>query len=1148
MINFYFIGRIAFYEARLLLRSWGFRIFSVLGLFFLAVLNVAIATPAFYTPHFMSSLSGSLPLNSLKLFNVFQGIIVAFLATEFFKRDRRHDSIQVVFARSFTNVDYYLGKALGIFSVFVLLNLAVLLLTFIIHIFFSSTPFVLQPYLLYTLLICLPTVIFMTGLSFFLSSLLRNQSVVFVLLLAYSFLILIFLGTPLFGLFDAYAFYLPLMYSDFIGLGNIGSILQVRLAYLFLGLSLVCASPLLFKRLRQSVLSNFVTGFLSIVCLVLALILGFSYTTGKFADREYRQQLKASSQEIVDAPILTVSDYNIQLEHQEKTILASVDMKMRNSSSSSLDSLWMTLNPGLEVHSVTWEGSPLSFQQEKHLIQITPRSTVVPGDSIDLSITYSGQIDERYCFLDIDDRRIESQYRLWIYDIPKHYALVTSGFVHLTPECGWYPIAGLSPGKAFPAAAAPQYATYTLSVLCSEDLTAISQGNRETQSLNGRTQHTFKPETKLPQISLTMGPYALKQIQVDEVLYALYFLPEHDYYAPYLDEISDDLPDLIRTLKDEYEVILGLDYPYKRLSLVEVPIHIYSYQRLWTVAFETVQPELVFLPEMGTICANADFEAQSRLMKKYNKKNVTPTQLQSYYFNNFVRTNLLNAATDQMGYIKGEGMAVTFQSDIEPQFELFPNFFSYTTYFPSSQWPVLNFAFESYIRERFAPPQTMAWRGGQALSREEEINLYLMDQSLSEMMDNSALDASIIHGALQAKGRMLLAQLEAQSSDSDFSYWLTDFFKQNKFRSVSQTDLSVFLSVYFDVNLLEIMDPWYSDNSIPGYIIGDVDSYDVINREKTWTQLKFQVANPTPVDGVARIDLRYRSQMKDLKNSGQGQSDYSKALRVPAKTTIDLGISIDQPPALMTIDTYVSQNIPSTVDVLFLGERAVKEEDPFDVEISKPYDRSDFYPEDEYIVDNTDEGFHILSTAKQSWLSRSIQKLSGSNKAGKESSYAGMNVYNPPAFWSLSANQEFYGSMVRSAYLKRAGDGEQKVAWNVRLEEPGSYDLYFYNGISLAMQKGLAEKQMRASPRNQAKSNTSTGSKGRLNLGYGKKVFLIPHQYGTDEVTIDLENAESGWSFIGSFQLDVGPNRIEQTDKSDTSYVLADAVKWIKRD
>ncbi|MFC2167055.1 hypothetical protein ACFLQZ_03740, partial [Acidobacteriota bacterium] len=1083
---------------------------------------------------------------SLKLFNIFQGIIVAFLATEFFKRDRKHDSIQVVFARSFSNMEYYLGKVLGILAVFFLLNLGVVTITFIIHAFFSSTLFAWQPYILYMVLICLPTLIFMIGLSFLLSSLLQSQAVTFLILLAYSFLVLVFLGTTVFGIFDSYAFYLPLMYSDFIGLGNIHAELLIRLSYMFLGLSFIFVSPLLSKRLKQSALSNVMTGSLSVVCLVLALIFGYSYTNGKYVKREFRQNLRTSSQAIVDSPALTVTDYSIQLEHREKNISVSADMKMKNDSSVSMDSLWLTLNPGLEVLSITREDNPLSFFQDKHLIQITPESTVFPGDSVNLTIAYSGEIDERFCFLDIDDNRIESSYRLWIYDIPKHYALVTSDYVHLTPESGWYPITGLSTGKAFPAAAAIQYSTYSLSVISSEGQTAISQGNPETKSVNGRTQHTFKPETKLPQISLTIGPYEQKQIQVDDIVYSLYFRSGHDYFTPYLTEIGDSLPDLIRNLKDEYEVILGLDYPYKRLSLVEVPIHIYSYQRLWTVAHETVQPQLVFLPEMGTILANADFETQARVMKKYNKKNVTQAELQSYYFNNFIRTNLLNAETEQLGYIKGEGMAVTFQTDIEPQYELFPNFVTYTSSFSSNQWPVFNFAFETYIRERYVLPQKKAGRGGQGLSREEEINLDLKKQSLSEMMEDSTLDASTIHEALQAKGRMLFTLLEAISTDSDFNFWMIDFLKQNRFRSVPQQDLSDFLSSYFDVNLTEIIDPWYSDSSIPGYIIGDVESYDVIDREKTWTQLHFKVANPTPVDGVIRIDLRSRSGIKGLKDTGQNQSDYSKALLVPAETTIDVGISTDQPPALLTIDTYISQNIPSSRTMWFLEQRAEREEDLFDVEISKPYDRLDFFLEDEFIVDNEDEGFQILSEVKQSWLSRNMQKLFGSS--GKKSLFTAMNVYNPPVFWELSASQEFFGSIVRSAYLKRAGKGENKVAWNVTLKEQGSYDIFFYFGISPAMQKGMAERQMQTSSRNKEnKSNAIFSSKGRFNRSPGKKFFLISHQYGMEEVIVNLENAELGWNLIGTFQLDSGPNKIEQTDKNETTYVLADAVKWVKK-
>ena len=90
-------------------------------------------------------------------------------------------------------------------------------------------------------------------------------------------------------------------------------------------------------------------------------------------------------------------------------------------------------------------------------------------------------------------------------------------------------------------------------------------------------------------MSLTIGSYQLKEIEVENVTYSLYIRPGHDYFTPLLSEIGEELPELIKQLKDEYEVKLGLDYPYNRLSLVEVPIHIYSYQRLWTVAHDLVE-------------------------------------------------------------------------------------------------------------------------------------------------------------------------------------------------------------------------------------------------------------------------------------------------------------------------------------------------------------------------------------------------------------------------------------------------------------------------------------------------------------------------------------------------------------------------------
>ena len=201
-----------------------------------------------------------------------------------------------------------------------------------------------------------------------------------------------------------------------------------------------------------------------------------------------------------------------------------------------------------------------------------------------------------------------------------------------------------------------------------------------------------------------------------------------------------------------------------------------------------------------------------------------------------------------------------------------------------------------------------------------------------------------------------------------------------------------------------------------------------------------------------------------------------------------------------------------------------------------------FFPADEIIVDNEDAGFEILGTFKQNWLSRTLQnlfKVKDSNAA-----FTGMNIFNPPMFWTQSTGQDFYGEIVRSGYIKKSGEGEDRVAWNVELKESGDYDIYFFHGISQRMQRGMMEMRMQAA---QSRESNQQGQRRRFSRSPGKKYFSITNQYGTEEVVIELEEAEAGWNLIGSFQLEAGQNKIEQTDKSDSGYVLADAVKWVKK-
>ena len=60
--------------------------------------------------------------------------------------------------------------------------------------------------------------------------------------------------------------------------------------------------------------------------------------------------------------------------------------------------------------------------------------------------------------------------------------------------------------------------------------------------------------------------------------------------------------------------------------------------------------------------------------------------------------------------------------------------------------------------------------------------------------------------------------------------------------------------------------------------------------------------------------------------------------------------------------------------------------------------------------------------------------------------------------------------------------------------------------------------------------------------------FIVHHDDGTDEITLDLSNAEGGWILLGSFYLSEGDAKVELSDKSRGRIVYADAVRWTERE
>jgi hypothetical protein len=1020
-----------------------------------------------------------------------------------------------------------------VLGLFLLMNILVGIITALVHLFLSDTPLSIQAYLHYFLALNLPTLVFLIGLAFLLGVVIRSQAAVILLGLAVSSLSLIVLGNKGYFIPDIFGFHTPLMYSDFMGLGNGAQLLQLRLPFLLLGLGFVFGTVLLAKRLRQSPLTTALSGALSALLILSALGLIFSHLQSNREIDSLRRDLLAESQKYAEVPALNMESCSLDVEFSGDVLSASSEIFLKNSQEGPTESILLTLNPGLQVSRVTAGDATLDFVRKGHLILIQPSDLLAPGAGITMRIDYAGTPLEAYCYPDIDGENLRKPSKLGIYNVPKKYIFLSEKFVHLTPESGWYPRAGIPLSHRFPGAVAHDFSQYTLSVRLPEGRVAVSQGLPEIMESGGGKIYTFRPKTLLPQISLTVGPFEERTLTVQEIEYRLYTLPGHDYFSQYFDAITEDLPKTITQLKDEFEVTLGLDYPFEQLALVEVPIHFYSHKRLWSAADETVQPQMVFLPEMGTLCARADFASMERQRQRRGGgmgrggAEVTPAQMQVDFFNRFVRGNLLGSQP-AMGGFRDTTLSSVTESDVDTEYNLMPNYFAFTSTLASDRWPILHSALESWLQDRIFAASFRFNRSG-GMTDQERTNQLLDGRSMSELLADESLTDDQLYDIILAKGKYLMSVIESRIQEDNFDERLLSFIKGKKFSTITEEDFLQFLYAYKEFDLEPVMAAWYAEKKVPAFTIGAIGMFNVRDGEQQRTHIQIPVTNISGSEGIVKLSIMEGRGGRGRAGGG-GSTAIERTVLLPPNTTKEVGVLLDSRPMMLTVDTTISRNIPATMNLFLMRQRIEEAETFFEGEQTFPYEEDKQTGEGEYIVDNEDPGFVVAGGGGDNRLRTAIRRLF--DRTGTETEYLDYNPTNPPGRWSPVILQDFYGKVLRTGHMIKVGEGSNRVSWTVNLPESGNYDIYFYNETrSFGPGRGMG------------------GGRGnRQRPTQEEKHFIVLHEDGTEEIAFDIQESSQGWVLLGTFRLAAGTNTIEQTDKGKGAFLTADAVKWVRTD
>ena len=532
--------------------------------------------------------------------------------------------------------------------------------------------------------------------------------------------------------------------------------------------------------------------------------------------------------------------------HKKSSFEASAELKFVNNNNKGLDRYLFSLNPGLNVTAVSSGGKDLSFTKTHHIIEIDPGKISSPGQNDSIVISYSGLINESFCYPDYTGNLKENPYVInEMLRVNKRQAFLTENYVLLTPESHWYPVPGLNYYPSNPARIKIDFTNYTLRVKAGNGLTAVSQGTMK----NEKGWFVFSPESPLTGITLAIGNYRSDTLKVDSVKYISYYFPGHDYYKKDLSEISDTLNLLVSGIMRELETSFSTKYPFSTLGLLEVPVQFYSYPKMSTQTRAELQPSLVLLPEKLSTIQNAGFQKRFTRQKKRmirNNQVITDKELQVRLFNDFIRNTFISG--ENFRYSNG----VAWNEPV--RYRLGPSFYFFKNNFYSTEYPVINAVFESHLQKQVAPQSGFMGIRGE-LSENDKANLFLKDASFKDVLAGNP-ESDTIRAILTVKGDYLFNLFRSKAGINEFNEWFRKYIDDHKFQSVDILTLNKDMKERFGFEFYPYLNDWFNRKEQPGFLFSDLHANEIVVGDRVRYLVTFTASNPEQVAGIFNISFR----------------------------------------------------------------------------------------------------------------------------------------------------------------------------------------------------------------------------------------------------------------------------------------------------
>ena len=801
-----------------------------------------------------------------------------------------------------------------------------------------------------------------------------------------------------------------------------------------------------------------------------------------------------------------------------------------------MDDLVFTLNSGLNITSLSVNsyaggGGTPAYEFSDGLLIID--HALSAGDRTQLSLEVDGILNPEFGHLDQAISLEKGDYntgRMGMLGYLSSY--YTSAYAALLPGGYWLPTAGSGipsdDARRYPA----DYYRIDINVTVPQDWLVAGPGKRTPTGTSG-DNHSFRfaPEAWVTRVGLLASEFEQRAVTVGDTTFELLLTPVHMKSIAYFEDADEAIE---RTLTEmlEHANSLGLEYPYGQLSLVETPSRIRTYGGGWRMDTTQMLPGIMMSRETAFPSARFDttFSFDNRVQKEEFEE-----QFEGGIGQAKVEAVMRFSENDFNGGNVFQGVArnfVHYQTSARGDGALALNFMlndlatrmltERTGYFSAHMFGdggfnvIMGQMMGNLGRGRtdsVSQLVTQANTGRPSVwDRALESSLVELDTSKDpdQVLNVLALKSSAISEALlnaydlEQLGGLLSALVDRYQGTT---------FTADEFHA---------LAAERGMDLTDLLGNWLDEPGLPGFLISEVKTQRLQDTDtgRPQYQTTLHVRNGEPTPGLFRIEYVWGTRTKD---EAVWTEDQTQPIRLKGHMAVEIGIVTASPLLNATFHPYLALN--RRVIPLLGGDRmkrakkgGVDSSERVDAEPFNGVRSSTWHPDQDLqpgtlVIDDLDQRFQFHNANE-------VQSFDNPFVPFRVDMDQGIPAYQPfmgtPSWWARNSDtREAVGRYRKTMAMKGAGTGESWVAFDTDIPREGRWRLEYH----------LPE---------------------RFNkwMRWGTYDIQLAIDGSTQDIEFDSEAAQSGWNRLGDFDLSKGNVQLRVSDKTSGTIVIADAIRW----